>query len=116
MTIPFYLVKVFISAGIIVGISELAKQSTLMGSLLASLPLISVMAMIWMYIESKNTHSIVQFSSDIVWLVLASLILFISLPLLLKRGLSFYPALGLACLLTSLTYLFALDLIKKSSL
>ncbi len=113
MTTPFYLIKVLMSAVMIVVVSELAKQSTLLGSLLASLPLISVMAMIWIYMESKDTQALIQFSQEIVWLVLPSLILFISLPLLLKRGVSFYPSLGVACLLTSLSYVFTINLIKK---
>ena len=59
----------------------------------ASLPLVSFLAMIWLYHDTRDTHKIAALSTSIFWLVLPSLVLFLALPVLLKRGVSFYPAL-----------------------
>ena len=50
----YYFLKVLISALLIVAISELAKRSSLMGAIFASIPLVSVLAMIWLYIDTQN--------------------------------------------------------------
>lgn len=100
-----YLVSKFIiSAGLIVLISEISKRSTLIGGLFASLPFISILAMIWLYSETKNTAAVAQLSKDIFWLVLPSLILFIALPILLKQQVNFYLALLIAAFFTVIGY------------
>lgn len=100
----YFFVKVFISAILIVLIGEIAKRSTLFGSILASLPLTSLLAFIWFYVETKDTHRIAILSYDIFWLVLPSMICFLTLPLLLKKGVGFYMSLGVSCFLTACGY------------
>lgn len=100
----YYITKVVVSAVLIVAISELAKRSSLMGAILASIPLTSVIAMIWLYHDTGDTARISALASNIVWLVLPSLALFISLPLLLKTGLGFYLSLFISIVLTVLCY------------
>ena len=90
----YTILKVAISAALIVGISEIAKRSSFLGGLLASLPLTSLLAFVWLYRDTRDTAKIAALSTSIFWLVLPSLILFIALPLLLKKGVAFYPALG----------------------
>lgn len=75
----YYLIKVLISAILIVLISEISKRNSLISSILASIPLVSVMAFIWIYIDTKNLETISKLSISIFWLVIPSLILFISL-------------------------------------
>lgn len=87
----YYLIKVLISAILIVLISEISKRNSLISSILASIPLVSVMAFIWIYIDTKNLETISKLSISIFWLVIPSLILFISLPILLKYT-NFYLA------------------------
>ena len=101
----YLLLKIGISAAIIVTVSEIAKRSTLFGALVASLPLTSVLAMIWLYQETKDAPRVAALSGQIFWLVLPSLLLFVVLPLLIRRGVSFYPALGLSCACTVLGYI-----------
>lgn len=86
----YYLVKIAITTVLIVMISEIAKRSTLVGAVLASIPLISVLAMIWLYIDTKDITKVSVLSMSVFWLVLPSLALFVTLPLLLKQGLNFY--------------------------
>lgn len=110
----FYMLsKLFISAFLILIISEIAKRNSLMGSIFASIPLISVLAMIWLYIDTKNVQAISMLSRDIFWLVLPSLILFLTLPILLKNKIAFYNALAISLALTVVGYFFMILILKK---
>ena len=86
----YYIFKLLLTALLVVLVSELAKRSTLYGALLASVPLVSVLAMIWLYVDTRDVSRIASLSGSIFWLVLPSLALFILLPLLLKAGVNFY--------------------------
>ena len=102
-----YAFKVLVSAIVVVAVAELGKRSSLWGALLASLPLTSLLAFIWLWRDTGNVAAIASLSHGIFWLVLASLPLFLILPALLRHGMAFWPALGLACLATVGVY-FAL--------
>jgi len=92
----YYTFKIIFTTLLIVLISEIAKRSTFAGALLASIPLISVLAMLWLYVDTKDIEKVSALSTSIFWLVLPSLVLFITLPLLLKQGLHFYSSISLA--------------------
>lgn len=106
----YYITKLLISASLIVVISELAKRSSVLGAIVASVPLTSVIAMIWLYHDSGDTTKIIALASNIFWLVLPSLVLFISLPILLKYELNFYLSLGISIALTIMAYFFMLTI------
>src|SRR5215217_2729645 len=89
------IIKYAVSAAIIAAVSEISKRTTLLVALLASLPLTSLLAFIWLYSDTHDNGRVAALSNNIFWLVLPSLVLFIVLPPLLRRF-SFYPALGLA--------------------
>ena len=93
-------IKLLLSSGIIVIVSEIAKKNTLIGGLIASIPLVSVMAMVWLYIDTKDIENINALSKSILWMVVPSLALFISLPVLLKSGVNFYISMGISILVT----------------
>ena len=109
----YVLSKFMITSLIIVVISEISKRSSLIGALLASLPLISVLAMIWLYIDTKDVTKVSELASSVFWLVLPSLAFFISLPLLLKRGLDFYLSMGLSMLLTAGCYFLLIRILLR---
>jgi len=71
-----------------------------MAALLASIPLVSVLAMIWLYVETKDINKVNDLATNVFWLVLPSLALFISLPLLLKQGLNFYISISISIVIT----------------
>lgn len=100
----YFLIKVSLSAVIVAAVSEIARRSTLFGALVASLPLASLLAMIWLYRDTGDAARVAALSNDILWLVLPSLVLFGLLPLLIKRGVNFYPALGMASTATVVAY------------
>lgn len=100
----YYLTKIAITTLLVVLISEIAKRSSLIGAILASVPLVSVLAMIWLYIDTKDIDKISSLSYSIVWLVLPSLALFIALPLFLKQGINFYLSMTMSVALTVICY------------
>ena len=109
----YYLVKIVVSALLIVAIAEISKRSSLVGALLASVPLVSVLAMIWLYIDTRDGDKVAALAAGIFWLVLPSLALFIALPLLLKQGLNFYLSMGLSILLTIACYWAMINLLER---
>ena len=100
----YYITKVVLTTVLIIAISEVAKRSSLFGAILASVPLVSVLAMIWLYYETKDVARIAVLAKSIFWLVLPSLALFVSLPLLLKKQFEFYSSLGLSIMITVVCY------------
>jgi len=99
-----FLLKVLVSALVIAGASELARRYSVIGALLAALPLTSILAMIWLWRDGVPAEQIADFSSSIFWLVLPSLLLFVATPLMLRAGYGFWPSLGAGCALTVLGY------------
>ena len=71
------------------------------------------MAMIWLYVDTHDSAQVVQLSKSIFWLVLPSLVLFITFPLLIKLQLPFYTALGAAGLLMVITYFITINILEK---
>jgi hypothetical protein len=100
-----YAIKVAVTAVLVVLISELSKRSTLVGAVLASIPITSVLAMIWLYSESRNVAQVAALSRSVFWLVIPSLLLFVVLPLLLNRGHGFYLSLSVATIATVVGYI-----------
>jgi uncharacterized membrane protein (GlpM family) len=109
-----YLLKVLISALVIVTVTELSKRGgTFWGGLLASLPLTSLLAFIWLYAETRNATRVAALSWSILWLVIPSLTLFIALPLLLKRATGFAVALTISVALMVGAYLVTAAVLKR---
>lgn len=109
-------IKYALSALIIVGVSEIAKRSSLLGGLIASLPLVSLIGMVWLYRETHDTAKVAALSTSIFWMVLPSLTFFLILPLLLKGRVSFYAALGLSILAMLLSYGAMVFVLSKSGI
>ena len=109
----YYLIKLFLSAFVIVVISEISKRTTLLGGLLASLPLVSILGLSWLYIDTKNTEKVAQLATSIFWMVLPSLSLFVVLPILLKTKLSFLASLSISLVIMSICYLLMILILNK---
>lgn len=109
-----YLLKVLISALVIVAVTELSKRGgTFWGGVLASLPLTSLLAFIWLYAETRDATRVAALSWSILWLIIPSLTLFIALPLLLKRGIGFAVALPISVALLVAAYLVTAAVLKR---
>lgn len=106
-------VKVIITSVLVVAIAEVAKRSSLFAAILASIPLTSVLAMIWLYLDTGDAEKVATLASGIFWLVLPSLALFIALPLLLRAGWPFTPSLLVSGALTVGCYVAMIALLKR---
>jgi hypothetical protein len=106
-----YLLKIAISALMIVAITEATKRLGFWGALLAALPVLSLISMFWIYWESRETEKNATFSLQVFWFVIPSLGLFAALPWLLGRF-SFFTSLGLASLVTIFLYVAMLGVFK----
>ncbi len=108
----YAVLKAIISGILISLVSETAKRSPALGALIASLPLVSVLAMIWLWQETQDTQRIAAHAEATFWYVLPSLPMFLVLPALLRMGMPFYAALALSCLLTTILYLVMVSALK----
>jgi hypothetical protein len=108
-----YALKVGLSVAIIVAVTELSKREVWWGALLASLPLVSVLAMVWLYVDTGDTAKVSSFARGVFWLVLPSLSLFVVMPLAIRAGWGFWPALLAGCAATAGLYLFELWLLPR---
>ncbi len=101
----YYSIKVILSGIIIAIASEVARRSPLLGALIVSLPLISILSMIWLWRDTADIERISSLSTSTFWFVIPTLPMFLVLPWLLRQDVGFWLALLLACMLTSVLYL-----------
>lgn len=111
-----YAVKVIVSALLIVAVSEIGKRSALWAAALASLPLISLLAFVWLYLDTRDTGRIAELSHGIFWLALPSLVLLLLLPALLRAGWNFWPGLAVSCAATACAYAAMLWLLGRAGI
>ncbi len=101
------------TAFLIVLVSEIAKRSDRLGALIASLPFVTVMVMIWLHVENQGADKIANHAYYTFWYVLPTLPMFLLMPWLLHRGTAFWPALGWSVLLTMASFVAAALLLKR---
>jgi len=89
----YLLIKAALSGLLVAAISEVARRNPGWGGLLASLPLTSLLAMIWLWRDSHDPERIAELSMGAFWFILPSLPMFIVLPALLRSGMGFWPSL-----------------------
>ena len=109
----YYLLKVLVSALIIATVSEVSKRSLGVAALIASLPLTSLLAFIWMKLEGAPAAEIASLSIQIFWLVVPSLLLFVVFWAALRHGLAFWAALAISSAGTVVLYLALLPILRK---
>ena len=101
----YLVVKALLSGVIVMIVSEIAKRSPSFGALVASLPLVSVLGMIWLWRDTGDRERLAAHAQSTFWYVLPSLPMFLAIPAMLRAGVQFHLALALGCLLTILLYL-----------
>ena len=91
----YLVIKAAISGVIVALVSEIARRYPGWGGLVASLPLTSLLAMIWLWRDTGDSLRIAELSSSTIWFIIPSLPLFVVLPILLRSGLAFWIALAI---------------------
>lgn len=100
----FLALKALISGILIAAASTLAKRYPGFGALVASLPLVSVLGMVWLWSEKPDTGNMAAHIGATFWYILPSLPMFVVMPVLLRHGAGFWLTLGVGCALTIVLY------------
>ena len=100
----YTLFKILFTAIIVVVISEIAKRSTLIAGIVASIPLTSLLAFVWLYYDTQDIESIRELSRNILLMIPPSLTFFISLYFTIGWNVSFYLSLCTSIVLTAIVY------------
>lgn len=99
-----FITKTLITAIIIAIISTVSKKYPGIGGIIASIPLSSIIAMIWLYQDTQDVQKVISLSNSIFWMIFPSLIFFIIIPILIRQ-MNFYPAIVLSCVILLITYI-----------
>lgn len=100
----YLILKAALSGLIIAVVSEVARRSPGFAALIASLPLISLLGIIWLWHDTNDVQRIADHAQATFWYVLPSLPMFLLVPYLLRAGANFWFALGLGCVVTIVLY------------
>jgi F0F1-type ATP synthase assembly protein I len=95
--------KYLITAAVVVVVSEAAKRSDRLGGFIAALPLVTILTLIWLYVENQPQTKIANHAWYTFWYVLPTLPMFLAFPALLNKF-GFWPALAAGALITILCF------------
>jgi hypothetical protein len=107
-TMSYLLLKAALSGILIALASEVARRNAGIGALIASLPLVSILGMIWLWRDTQDPVRLADHAAATLWYVVPSLPMFVLIALLLRAGFGFYLTLAAGCALTFVLYLAAL--------
>lgn len=106
------LTKYLITAAVVVLVSEFAKRSDKLGALIAALPLVTLLTLIWLHVEKQPATKVANHAWYTFWYVVPTLPMFLVFPALLER-LGFWPALGVCVVLTVVCFVVFAALVKR---
>jgi len=109
----FLVTKYAITAFVIVLVSELAKKSDKLGALISSLPFVTIMVMIWLYIEKQANVKIGNHAYYTFWYVLPTLPMFLVMPWLLNKGINFWGALAICAAVTFSCFILTAVVVRR---
>ena len=100
----YFIVKCVLSGIIIAAVSEIAKRSPALGALIVSLPLVSLLGILWLWRDTGDIERIANHAESTFWYVLPSLPMFLAFPAMLRAGVGFWPSMAASCVLTMVLY------------
>lgn len=100
----YLIIKALISGAIVAAVSEIARRFPGWGGLVASLPLVSLLAMTWLYIDSGDSAKVAGLAQSTFWFFLPSIPLFLLIPSLIRSGWSFASTMAIAIAVTLVLY------------
>jgi hypothetical protein len=92
----YLVIKAALSGIIVAAVSEIARRYPSWGGLVASLPLTSLLAMVWLYRDTHEPGRVAELSISTIWFFVPSIPLFIALPILIRSGVGFWPSMAIA--------------------
>jgi hypothetical protein len=100
----YLVLKALISGVVVAAASEAARRSSLLGAVLISLPLTSLLALAWLYADTRDPAQVSDLSWSILWVIVPSVVFFVVLPLAIRAGVAVVPAMVLAAAATAAAY------------
>jgi hypothetical protein len=100
----YLLIKATISGVLVAAVSEIARRYPGWGGLVASLPLVSLLAMTWLYVDTRETAKVADLAASTFWFFLPSMPMFVLIPWLLRAGWSWAATMALAIAMTVVLY------------
>ena len=97
--------KAALSGLIIAVVSEVARRSPTLGALIVSLPLVSILGILWLWHDTSDAERIAAHAQSTFWYVLPTLPMFLVMPTMLRHGIAFWPTLAVCCVITFALYL-----------
>lgn len=111
LSMAWLVIKYLLTSVVVVGVSEFAKRSDRIGALIAALPMVTVLALIWLHVENQPQARIANHAWYTFWYVVPTLPMFLVFPALLPR-LGFWPTLA-ACIVLTIVCFAAFALLMK---
>jgi uncharacterized membrane protein (GlpM family) len=109
----YLIIKAALSGVLVMIISEVARRSPGIGGLIASLPLVSVLGIIWLWRDTSDIERIAAHAESTFWFVLPSLPMFLVFPAMLRQGFGFWLSLAACCVLTMVLYSLTIWLLPR---
>ena len=100
----YFIIRAGLSGLIVALVASVARRNPAAGALIASLPLVSLLGMIWLWHDTQDVRRLADHAEATFYYVLPSLPMFLLIPLMLRQGVGFWPTIGAGCMLTVLLY------------
>jgi hypothetical protein len=109
----YLIIKAALSGVIVMIVSEVARRSPGIGGLIASLPLVSLLGIIWLWRDTSDLERIAAHAESTFWFVLPSLPMFLIFPAMLRLDIGFWLSLAVCCVITMALYALTIWLLPK---
>ena len=106
-------IRALLSGLVVAAIAYFAKRSPAMGGLVASIPLVSTLGMIWLWRDTGDRVLVADYVGSTFWYFLPSMPMFLIIPALLRNGIGFWMALAVGCAVTIILYLITVSIAAK---
>jgi hypothetical protein len=108
-----FIVRAALSGLIVAAIAFIARKSPGAGGLLASIPLVSTLGMIWLWHDTRDTKLVADYVGSTFWYFLPSMPMFLLIPAMLRSGYGFWAALSAGCALTIVLYVITVAIAAR---
>ncbi len=112
----YFIIKCVLSGIVIAAVSEIAKRSPALGALIVSLPLVSLLGILWLWRDTGDIERIASHAESTFWYVLPSLPMFLALPAMLRADIGFWPSIAASCILTIALYFVTAWILSRFSI
>ncbi|PNE02980.1 hypothetical protein A15D_01383 [Alcanivorax sp. MD8A] len=109
---PMLIIKYLVSAAVIVAVSEVAKHSDRLGALIASLPVVTLMVLFWLYLDGQPSYKLANHAWYTFWYALPTLPMFALFPMMLERW-GFAVAMLLSAAITLASFVLLAFVVKR---